>query len=387
MSTTWVPEGSRAAPAFPGTAAPARPGPGGPGGGEQGRRGLLAALAALGVAIAAAAAGTAWAAGAAPFHALTTAQIASQVSPGLVDIRTSLGYAGGTAAGTGMVLTPSGEILTNNHVIAGATRITATDIGNGRTYRARVAGYDEQHDVAILQLQGASGLKTVTLGDSGSVRTGQRVVALGNAGGAGGAPSVVTGTVTALNRSITATDQASGASEQLRGLIRTDAPIQPGDSGGPLVSTAGRVIGMNTAASASYRLRYPFPAQGTGGSQPQAFAIPVSEAASIAHQIEAGRPSAAVHIGATAFLGVGLSGTGGTGAGIVQVVPGSPAASAGLVPGDVIQSLGGSQVRSPAGVRAALIRHHPGDQVRVTWANQYGQVHTAIVTLATGPAG
>ena len=181
--------------------------------------------------------------------ALTTSQIANKVDPGLVDIVSTLGDQNAEAAGTGMVVTSSGEVLTNNHVIDGATSIKATDIGNGRTYTAKVVGYDKSDDVAVIQLQGASGLTTVSFGDSSQVAVGQSVVALGNAGGKGGTPSVATGTVTALNQSITASDEGSGSSENLTGMIETNANIQPGDSGGPLVNSAGQVIAIDTAAS------------------------------------------------------------------------------------------------------------------------------------------
>ena len=238
--------------------------------------------------------------------ALTTSQIASQVDPGLVDVVSTLGYQDGEAAGTGMVLTSTGEVLTNNHVIDGATSIKATDVGNGRTYTARVVGYDKAHDVAVLQLERASGLQTVTL-SSGSPQIGQRVVALGNAGGKGGTPSVATGKVNGLDQSITASDESSGTAEQLTGLIGTNANIQPGDSGGPLVNTDGQVIGMDTAASTSPATIGSQSESGQAPAQTQAFAIPVTEASSIASQIEAGTPSSTTHLGGTAFLGVETS--------------------------------------------------------------------------------
>jgi S1-C subfamily serine protease len=239
---------------------------------------------------------------------LTTPQIAAKVDPGLVDVVTTLGYQGGKAAGTGMVLTSTGEVLTNNHVIDGATSIKATDVGNGRTYTAKVVGYDKTHDVAVLQLQNASGLQTVTLSSAGP-QTGQKVVALGNALGKGGTPSVVTGRITGLGQSITASDEGAGNAEQLTGMIGHNAPIQPGDSGGPLVNTEGEVIGMDTAASASSASGSPSQS-GQAQTAAQAFAIPIARASSIAGQIEAGRSSSTVHIGATAFLGVETSPSG-----------------------------------------------------------------------------
>ena len=180
---------------------------------------------------------------------LSASQIATRVDPGLVDVVSTLGDEQATAAGTGIVLTSNGEILTNNHVIDGATSIKVTDVGNGRTYTAKVVGYDASQDVAVIQLQNASGLTVASLGDSSTVQTGDSVTALGNAGGKGGTPSVASGTVTALNQSITASDEGSGNSEQLTGLIETNADIQPGDSGGSLVNAYGQVIGMDTAAS------------------------------------------------------------------------------------------------------------------------------------------
>ena len=238
--------------------------------------------------------------------ALSTSQIASRISPGLVDVTSTLGYAGATAAGTGIVLTSNGEVLTNNHVINGATSVKVTDIGNGKTYQATVVGYDASHDIAVLQLTGASGLTTAATGNSSTVRVGDNVVGLGNAGGRGGAPSVAAGTVTALNQSITASDEGSSSSEQLSGLIETNADIQAGDSGGPLVNSHGQVIGVDTAASSGSQFGNgsggssdPFGGFGDNGSSnsgqqttTQAFAITINTALSIANQIESGHASA-----------------------------------------------------------------------------------------------
>ena len=244
----WGPGGPEG-PGMPGD--PGAPGGygegGGPGRRSWRRHALLGGASVAAAALVATGLGVANALGAT--HPLTAAQIASKVNPGLVDVVTTLGYQNGEAAGTGMVLTSSGEVLTNNHVIDGATSIKATDIGNGRTYTAKVVGYDKTHDVAVLQLEGASGLQTVSL-SSASPRTGQKVTALGNAGGKGGTPSKVTGTITGLNQSITASDESAGDAERLTGMIGHDAAIQPGDSGGPLVDTYGQVIGMDTAAPA-----------------------------------------------------------------------------------------------------------------------------------------
>jgi S1-C subfamily serine protease len=366
---------------------------------------------------------------------LSTSQITSKVSPGLVDVVSTLGDQNGEAAGTGMVLTSTGEVLTNNHVIDGATSISVTDIGNGRTYKASVVGYDKTQDVAVLQLQNASGLTTVGLGSSATVSSGQSVVAMGNAEGKGGQPSVVTGSVTALNQSITASDDGSGNSEQLTGMIQTNAPIEPGDSGGPLVNSSGQVVGMDTAASTSSETpsaQAAIPGQENQGqsgqsqsSGTQAFAIPINEAVSIAAQIEGGKSSTTVHLGSTAFLGVEVSsstssstGTGGLGGGygsggdggsgyggddggfgygssgtsttsgaqIEGALSGSPAANAGLSAGDVITSIGGQSVTSATQMQSVIATYHPGDQVSVSWTDASGQTQTATVTFASGPA-
>jgi S1-C subfamily serine protease len=321
----------------------------------------------------------------------TISSIASKVDPGLVDINTTLSYQEAQAAGTGMVITSSGEVLTNNHVIDGATAISVTDVGNGQTYTATVVGYDIAQDLAVLQLHGASGLQTVSIGNSASVSVGQSVVGIGNAGGTGGTPSSAGGSVTALNQSITATDAGNSNAEQLSGLIQTNADIQPGDSGGPLVDDSGQVIGIDTAGSAGFQFQ-------TGGGS--GYAIPINEAVTTAKQIEAGHGSASVHIGLTAFLGIevqpatsggfgggafGQGGQQGTGVVVAAVVTGEPAEGAGILAGDTITSLAGTTVDSPSALTAALATHHPGDKVQIEWTDQAGQSHTATVQLASGP--
>ncbi len=358
------------------------------------RRGL--AVAGAGLALAVAAATSAWAASAVASRpaVLSPAQIAAKVDPALVDITATLGYRQAVSAGTGMVLTPSGEILTNNHVIAGATSVRVRDVGNGRTYAAKVVGYSASRDIAVLQLRGAAGLQTVTTASSSRLSAGQRIVALGNAGGKGGPPAVAAGKITGLGQSITATDSGDGAAEHLTGTIRTNAGVQPGDSGGPLVNTAGQVIGVNTAASSQSQYD---PAQTTSATSAPttSFAIPIAAALSLVSQIEAGRSSAVVHIGATGFLGVQVAvspadpfaGPSATGAVISGVLPGSAAARAGLGSGDVIVSVDGRSVGSQSDLHALLEGHHPGDTVRVGWTSQAGQSGTATMVLTKGPAG
>jgi S1-C subfamily serine protease len=369
-----------------------QPWPGGPGysgpgvpAGRPRRRRRGVAIAAGIAAAALAAGGTAWAT--AGTTTLSTAQIASQTDPGLVDVISTLGYQHGTAEGTGMVLTSDGEVLTNNHVVAGATSIEVRDVGNGRTYSARVVGYSDSDDVAVLQLSSASGLSTVKLGNSSSVRVGQQVVAIGNAEGKDGTPSVVTGTVTQLGAAITASDDTSGNSEQLTDMIQSNAGIEPGDSGGPLLNASGEVIGMDTAASTSNS------GVGTTAAETtEAFSIPINKALSIAEQIEDGASSTTVHIGATAFLGVEVASatTGGQLGGGVTIegtVAGTAAADAGLTAGDTITSIDGHDVTSSSDLQATVQLYHPGNKVTVGWQDQYGQAHSTTVTLTQGPTG
>jgi S1-C subfamily serine protease len=316
------------------------------------------------------------------------ATIASRVDPSLVDINTTLSYQQAAGAGTGMVLTPTGEVLTNNHVIEGETGISVTDVGNGRTYDATVVGYDVTADVAILQLQGASNLKTVSLGNSSNVTVGEKVVAIGNAEGRGGTPSYAGGEVTALNQTITASDALEG-SRQLTGLIESSAYIQPGDSGGPVVNDNGQVIAMDTAASEG------FAGFESGGSP--SYSIPINEAMAVARQVESGHSSSTVHVGPTAFLGIQVEanpfGPGGfgvqtppiNGVFVASVLAGEPAAQAGIAAGDVITSVGGAHVSSPSTLTAVLGNYHPGNKVQVDWTDPSGQQQSAMIQLASGP--
>jgi S1-C subfamily serine protease len=297
------------------------------------------------------------------------ASAAAQVGPQIVDIDAKLGYQSAIGAGTGIVIDGGGVVLTNNHVVAGATNLTARSIGNGQTYPATVIGYDRQHDIAVLQLAGG-GLPVANIGNSDTVTVGQPIVALGNAGGVGGAPDTETGTVAAVNQTVSASDALTGSTETLNGLIQLDAGIRPGDSGGPTVNSANQVIGMNTAASQNYHL-------GRG----QGFAIPINEAMAIAGQIRSGASSPTVHIGPTAFLGVGVNDAPG-GAVVRQVIPGGPASGAGINPNDVITSINGQPVNSATALTNLLDQHHPGDGVDVGLGGR-----NANVTLADGPPG
>jgi S1-C subfamily serine protease len=353
--------------------------------------------------------------------------ILNKVRPGLVIIDTTLQYASEQAAGTGMVINSDGLVLTNNHVIEGSTSVKVTDMGNGQTYTAKVLGYDVTGDVALLQLQNASGLRTVPLGDSAAVKTGDPVVAMGNAEGQS-AIVVAAGQVTGLNQTITAGDQGGTiTSETLHGMIETNANIVAGDSGGPLANSAGQVIGMDTAGN-----DVSFSAQQSAAG----FAIPTNAALSVARQIAAGHATSAITIGYPPFMGVyiatgsdsnpqdqaaqqngngtgfgfggngfGFGGNGGqscyssgrdlaapstiaqvnSGTLIIGIICNGPAAAAGMTAGSVITSVNGQAIGSPASLTGVVSRYHPGQVISVTWVSPSDQQSTSNLTLGAGP--
>jgi S1-C subfamily serine protease len=365
---------------------------------------------------------------AAPSTSTGVQGVVNKVEPGLVIINTALQYNSEQAAGTGMVINSDGLVLTNNHVIEDSTRITATVVSTGRTYQARLVGYDVTGDVALIQLENASGLRTVPIGDSATVKTGQSVVAMGNAEG----QSMIVpaaGRITALNQTITATDQGGSIqSETLHGMIETNADIVSGDSGGPLATTAGQVIGMDTAGN-----DVRFQSQSAAG-----FAIPIDTALGIARQIAAGQASSTITIGYPPFIGIyvaqgsnaspqaqaqeqaggnggfgGYGGYGGYGSGygggsgcvssdvnlgvpssianvssgtlILGVICTSPAAGAGMTAGSVITAISGQAIGSPQDLASVLSKYRPGDTIAVTWVSPSGQRTTSSIHLASGP--
>jgi S1-C subfamily serine protease len=356
----------------------------------------------------------------------TSSAVLKKVAPGVVIINTTLQYSSEQAAGTGMVLNSSGLVLTNNHVIENATKISATVLSTGRSYPAKVVGYDVTGDIAEIQLQGASGLRTVPIGDSSQVKAGAAVVALGNAEGQSQIVSAE-GSITRVNQTITANDQGGTVtSETLHGMLETNASIVAGDSGGPLSTAAGQVIGMDTAG-------------GGGGFSPQqqstsGFAIPINTALAVAHQISAGHASATVVIGYPPFIGIYIgkgtssspqaqaaqqqnqSGFGGSGGGngsgsgtpgcynsdgnltvpspiasvsagtlVLGTICGSPAAAAGLTAGSVITSVNGQTVGSPKSLTGLMSKFRPGASVSLTWVTPAGQTKTGTMSLTAGP--
>ncbi len=311
----------------------------------------------------------------------TSAAIAAKVSPAIVDINTTLGSS--QAAGTGMLISPTGEILTNNHVVFGSTSITVTVEGQSTTYSAHVVGVDVSQDVAVIQIdQSVSGLPTVTFADSSSLQVGDTVVTLGNALGQGGAPRVTQGQVTALNQTITASEGA-GTAETLSGMIESDAVIYQGDSGGALVNTSSQVVGMITAGQA----------QGfRSAASDLGYAIASNTAVGVVNRIRAHEQAADLTYGQVGYLGVAVQtidasnasqlGLNVSSGALVTATPlsGTPAAGAGITRGSVIIRVGGSAVTSSDTLGTAVKSHKAGDRVSVTWVTASGS-HTATVTL------
>jgi S1-C subfamily serine protease len=370
---------------------------------------------------------------------LNKALVAAKVEPGVVDIDAAIEYSGGTSSeGTGMVISADGLVLTNNHVIDGSKSIRVTLTSNGKVYQATVLGYDSAHDVALLQLNGASRLKAVLIGNSAQVTLGAPVLAVGNAEGQGGTPAIAEGIINSVDKTISPTDESTGTTETLHDMLQTNADIVSGDSGGPLANSAGQVIGMDTANASSSQ----------GPSSVVGFAIPIDAALSVARQIAAGQASASVQIGLPGFLGVlvppgsnsspqqqaqqqrkqiqqqqqgnGSGGVGGSpgndhgngqppqntgctdddadttvpssvapassGALVDGVLCGTAASGAGLVSGDVITAVNGQAVTSPTALTAMMSASRPGSQVKLSWETIGGQKKTTLVTLTAAPA-
>jgi len=298
---------------------------------------------------------------------VTTRASASMLT-GLVRVVSSMPYAGARAAGTGMVLTSDGEVVTNHHVVEGATTVRVTVMSTGKTYAAAVVGSDARDDVALLRLTGASGLSTVRT-DTGGVSLGDDVTAVGDANGTTGYFSAASGRVTARDRSITTRTDGTASGERLAGLMQISSDVVSGDSGGATYDAQGEVVGMTTAAS-------------SGGARVDGYAVPIRTVLRVVDDLESGVESGRYDYGRPAFLGVGLDGS----TTMLQgVYTGTPAFRAGLRAGDRITSLGGRHVTTSAALKKAVSDRSPGDRVRVAWTDGSGAEHSATVTLTAGP--
>ena len=297
----------------------------------------------------------------------TTTRASGDQLTGLVRIDSTMKYAGAEAAGTGLVLTSDGEVVTNHHVVAGATSIKVTVMSTGQTYTAQVVGTDPTADVAVLQLSDASGLDTVTT-DQDAVSTGDQVTAVGDGNGTVDYLSAAAGQVLATDQSITTQSEGTAEGESLTGLIEISSDVVGGFSGGATYDAQGEVLGMTTAAS-------------SGTSDIVGYAIPIATVLQIAGDLESGVTNSAYSYGYPAFLGIGL----GSGTTVGQVYDGTGAADTGIVAGDTITSIDGSATATTAKLRAVVAAHQPGDRVSVTWTDQSGSRHTGSITLGQGP--
>lgn len=299
----------------------------------------------------------------------TVTAAAATAAPSTVDIRVTL--AQGAAEGSGVILSADGAVLTNNHVVAGSTGPITVTLADGTEHPATVAGTSPSYDLAVLQIQGVSGLTPAVLGSSGDVQVGQQVVAIGSPRGLAG--TVTTGIVSAFDRTVTV--QGEDGSAVVYNGLQTDTPINQGNSGGPLVDLQGRVVGINSAIETA--------GAQSSGSIGLGFAIPVDQAKRVAQEIldsgTATKPVLGVQGSATG------SATGGTGAGegaqIAAVEPGSPAASAGLVAGDVVTRVDDARVQDFADLIARVGSQTPGDHVTLTLADG----RTVDATLGSVP--
>jgi serine protease Do len=308
-------------------------------------------------------------------------QVVERVRPAVVNVTTDVATAESLSGqesrgtGTGFIVDPSGAIVTNFHVVEGGLSIRVV-MADGRRFNARVIGGDPDADLAVLDIE-ADGLPTVPLGESGGLRLGEPVVALGFALALAGGPSVTTGIVSALGRTITAGD-AQGTSRTYEDLIQTDAAINPGNSGGPLVDLAGRVIGINTAGVSA------------GSAENIGFAIAIDRARNVIADAIANPAAPVAYMGVSsqtvdANVAFQLSLPVESGAVVIDVAPGGPADKAGIVPGDVIVRIDGNEVTDDEHVRQGIVEHKPGDPIEVELIRSDGGAATVSVTLGVRP--
>jgi S1-C subfamily serine protease len=277
-------------------------------------------------------------------------------------------------AGSGMILTTDGEVLTNNHVVAGATTVSVTLFGQTRQLPARVLGTDPTQDMALVQIEGQHNLPVVHLGNSSAMQVGDDVVAVGNALDLPGGPTVTAGIVSAIGRQLTTKSDITDTDIDLSNLLQTDAPINPGNSGGPLVNGRGQVIGMNTVVAQS--------GAGNAPAENVGFAIAIDTVKSHLAQLRAGGTGGAnggvkeTPTRQQAYLGViveqvtsslknsqHLSVS--TGALVQGLDPNGPAQHAGIKVGDVIVSVGGTATPTVTRFVSVLHSHHPGQTVGI----------------------
>ncbi|GAB4589463.1 S1C family serine protease [Nocardia sp. IFM 10818] len=312
-----------------------------------------------------------------PLPPLDTERLSGVVEPALVNITAGIRPYGLGAAGSGIVLTAEGQVLTSHHVIKGADTVTVSDVRTGATRQAVVLGYDSGADIALIELSGADGLPIARIGSSAPLRLGDQVLAIGNAGGTG-TPTAVGGAITGLNSDIVARNSADLSRKTLHGLIEVAAPVSAGQSGGALVDRYGAIVGVVTAASGELSKAL--------GNGPNGYAVPIDTAMEVVHQIRSGTPTDTVHVGPTATLGIVTSDAQQpAGARIDVAVYGQPAYAAGLVEGEVITALDGREIRTAQNLKAALNLHKPDDVVELQIAVPGGGRRTVSVTLTVGP--
>lgn len=306
-----------------------------------------------------------------PFGSQTTTtdttEASAEQSSGLVLVTSEIDFGTGKGSGTGLVLTDDGYVVTNHHVVAGATDIEVTLAETGETYSATYVGGDATNDVAVLRLEGASDLTPIRT-DTDAVSVGDQVVSVGDAGGDGGSLTAAPGEVTQTSTDITVSDD-DGGSTRLTDLIEVTSDIVPGDSGGALLDEDGDAVGMNVAAS-------------SGSSDIDGYVIPISRVLDIAETILTGEQATGITYGTSGFLGVGLAQESATVAGVLSD---GPAQSAGIEPGDTVTAVDGRAVDTATALQEAIAAHDSGDSVTIEWTDSSGQSHTAEVTLGAAP--